>query len=114
VIQSDADPGIRQSVALPLEPAADGAAEGAADFPSDAPVESGAPVEPVEPVEVTPSDAGGVDAEPERLDAPRSFFAHPDPLKWIVGVANDLRIAPPQTLQCDGPWPWTPWTTSIS
>lgn len=25
---------------------------------------------------------------------PRSFFAHPEPLKWIVGGANCLRIVP--------------------
>jgi hypothetical protein len=27
-------------------------------------------------------------------ELPRSFFAHPDPLKWIAGAANCLRIEP--------------------
>ena len=27
-------------------------------------------------------------------ELPRSFFAQPDPLKWIAGAANCLRIVP--------------------
>ena len=39
------------------------------------------------------------------LDAPRSFFAQPDPLKWIAGAPNCLRIDPsaPQLGQNSGP-----------
>jgi hypothetical protein len=45
----------------------------------------------------------------------RSFFAHPDPLKWIAGVVNALVIVPsaPHSGQNLGPWSWIPWTTSV-
>jgi hypothetical protein len=71
-------------------------------------------VEPVGSEGVPPFAAGDADPEPARLAAPRSFFAQPDPLKWTAGAAIDLRIAPSHTGHCDGPWPWTPWTTSIA
>lgn len=47
--------------------------------------------------------------------AERSFFAHPEPLKWIAGGANDFVIDPTvaQSGQTFGPWPWMAWTTSI-
>jgi hypothetical protein len=98
---------------VPVEPV-----EPSSDLPVE-PVEpsSDLPVEPVEPVGsevVPPFDAGGADPEPARLDTLRSFFAQPDPLKWTAGAEIDLRIVAPHTGQCDGPWPWTPWTTSTS
>jgi hypothetical protein len=48
------------------------------------------------------------------LDAPRSFFAQPDPLKWIAGAANCLRIDPsaPQLGQNWGPGSLIPWRMS--
>jgi len=69
-----------------------------------------------EPEESEPSPAGLPSFEPSdepdllaarvpRLDPPRSFFAQPEPLKWIVGRANCLRIVPsdPQDGQKLGP-----------
>jgi hypothetical protein len=55
-------------------------------------------------------------AELERDDVERSFFAQPDPLKWIVGGANALVIVPsaPHSGQNLGPWSWIPWTTSVT
>jgi len=47
-----------------------------------------------------------------RALVPRSFFAQPDPLKWIVGVVNALRISVlPQTGQLAGPASFTPCST---
>jgi hypothetical protein len=46
--------------------------------------------------------------------APRSFLAQPEPLKCTAGAANPLRIAAPHLGHAAGPWPWIPWTTSIS
>ena len=47
-------------------------------------------------------------------DPPRSFFAQPDPLKWIAGVVNCLRIIPswPQDGQKLGPGSLIPWRMS--
>ena len=44
----------------------------------------------------------------------RSFFAHPDPLKWTAGVENPLRMLPstPQFGQKRGPGWLIPWITS--
>jgi hypothetical protein len=40
---------------------------------------------------------------------PRSFFAQPEPLKWIVGAVNALRTSwLPQTGQAVGPASLTP------
>jgi hypothetical protein len=49
-----------------------------------------------------------------RDDAPRSFLAQPDPLKWIVGDENCLRIVPsrPHAGQKTGPWSLIPWRMS--
>jgi hypothetical protein len=49
-------------------------------------------------------------ADRDALEAPRSFLAHPDPLKWIVGGANSLRIVPcaPQDGQKCGPGSFRP------
>jgi hypothetical protein len=48
-------------------------------------------------------------------DPPRSFFAQPDPLKWIVGGANSLRIVPssPHDGQNSGPGSLRPWRMSV-
>ena len=53
------------------------------------------------------------DLEPDEL--PRSFFAQPDPLKWIVGGANSLRIVPssPHEGQKSGPGSFRPWRMSV-
>ena len=44
----------------------------------------------------------------------RSFFAQPEPLKWIAGGTRALRIVPsaPQDGQKRGPASWIPWITS--
>jgi hypothetical protein len=48
-----------------------------------------------------------------RADAPRSFFAQPEPLKWTAGAVTPLRTSSLwQTGQLDGPSAWTPWITS--
>jgi len=48
-----------------------------------------------------------------RADAPRSFFAQPEPLKWTAGAVTPLRTSWLwQTGQLDGPSAWTPWITS--
>ena len=48
------------------------------------------------------------------LELPRSFFAQPEPLKWIVGGANSLRIVPslPHDRQKFGPGSLIPWRMS--
>ena len=45
---------------------------------------------------------------------PRSFLAQPEPLKWIVGGANSLRIVPsrPHDGQKLGPGSLIPWRMS--
>ena len=47
-------------------------------------------------------------------EPPRSFFAQPDPLKWIAGDENCLRIVPsrPHDGQNFGPAALIPWTMS--
>jgi hypothetical protein len=47
-------------------------------------------------------------------ELPRSFFAQPDPLKWIAGAANCLRIDPsaPHDGQNVGPGSLMPWRMS--
>jgi hypothetical protein len=66
------------------------------------------PSEP--PPEDVPASAGLASAaEADRRLALRSFFAQPDPLKWIVGGANALRTwFEWQTGQVFGPSSWTP------
>jgi hypothetical protein len=46
---------------------------------------------------------------------PRSFFAQPDPLKWIAGVTNAFVIVPsaPHSGQNRGPWSLMPWMNSV-
>jgi len=62
-------------------------------------------------LELSPDDA--FDAR-VALEAPRSFFAQPDPLKWMVGGANSLRIVPsaPHDRQKFGPGSLIPWRMS--
>jgi hypothetical protein len=47
-------------------------------------------------------------------EPPRSFFAQPEPLKWIVGRTNCLRIVPsrPHDGQKCGPGSLIPWRMS--
>ena len=47
--------------------------------------------------------------------ADRSFFAQPDPLKWIAGVVKPFLSVPsaPQLGQKRGPGSWIPWITSV-
>ena len=43
----------------------------------------------------------------------RSFFAQPEPLKWIVGGAKPFRTGPlPHEGHRVGPEAYTPWITS--
>jgi hypothetical protein len=75
-----------------------------------------------EPDDVSPPDPDVVassffvDVERLELAVDRSFFAQPEPLKWIVGGANAFVIVPsaPQLGQNLGPPSWIPWTTSVS
>lgn len=127
LIQSEGGRGIAQPAALPpLEPdepdelvpvlALD--APGAADDPADSPLgesDAPAPPDPVDPSAPRPEPSA---PSPAAFDLragadPRSLRAQPEPLKTTAGGANALRIGPPQTGQVDGPWPWTPWTTSM-
>jgi hypothetical protein len=64
-----------------------------------------------EPLEVPLSDP--LDDDAFRALAPRSFFAQPEPLKWIVGAVNAFRTSwLPQTGQLVGPASLTPRSTS--
>ena len=68
---------------------------------------------PSEPPPSEPPPAGTPSRAFERAAAPRSFFAQPLPLKWIVGGANALRTGEaPQIGQAVGPCAVTEWTTS--
>ncbi|HUQ79116.1 MAG TPA: hypothetical protein VM427_09660 [Patescibacteria group bacterium] len=65
----------------------------------------------LEPAESLPCPSVGEVAL--ALDDDRSFFAQPDPLKWIEGAEKALRTgAAPQTGQTVGPSAVTPWITS--
>ena len=67
----------------------------------------------VEPESLLGPSVGDDDFVPDELDDDRSFFAQPDPLKWIEGAENALRTgAAPQTGQRVGPSAVTPWITS--
>jgi hypothetical protein len=73
-------------------------------------------------VDVSPSDAvSGPDPLSLSLEddvplftaARRSFFAQPDPLKWIAGGANAFRTGPdPHSGHWSGGASLTPWMTS--
>jgi hypothetical protein len=58
----------------------------------------------------TPSAAGFFDP----LDDLRSTLAQPEPLKWIVGATNALRIVAPQIGHAVGPESCTPCMTSVT
>jgi len=70
--------------------------------------------------ELDPSDARAAAAAPSpswlfdvRAAELRSFFAQPEPLKWIVGGAKPFRTGPlPHEGHCVGPAASTPWITS--
>jgi hypothetical protein len=66
------------------------------------------------PPDPAPSDDERDPAFVPELDLPRSFFAQPDPLKWIAGAANCLRIesSAPQDGQYRGPGSLIPWRMS--
>ena len=94
--------------------------------PSDEEPEEPEEPEPVEPdpdEDPSPDDdlssfpPSDEDEREDRVpdDDPRSFFAHPDPLKWIVGGANSLRIVPssPHDGQNSGPGSLRPWRMSV-
>ena len=121
VIQSVAE-GIGQS---PLEPLEVDVVEG-----PDPPDPLASPEPPVPFVDDPESPDVSLDPEPE-LDPPagasslfelelfddaparRSFFAQPEPLKWIAGAANALRTGPlPHNGQLVGPSSCRPWMTS--
>jgi hypothetical protein len=71
------------------------------------------PSEPDEPDPSAPFEPA--DALVPGLEPPRSFFAHPEPLKWMVGGANSLRIVPslPHDGQNCGPGSLRPWRMSV-
>lgn len=51
--------------------------------------------------------------DPDAVDARRSFFAQPDPLKWTAGAVIALRTGPPpHDGQPVGLSAVTPWITS--
>jgi hypothetical protein len=68
-----------------------------------------------DPSEPDPSDPFELPDDFVPLDPPRSFLAHPDPLKWIVGGANSFRIVPslPHDGQNCGPGSLRPWRMSV-
>jgi hypothetical protein len=70
---------------------------------------------PDEPASLAPSDEDPRVALDPDDDDPRSFFAQPDPLKWIVGGANCLRSVPsaPQLGQNWGDGSLIPWRMSV-
>ncbi len=68
-----------------------------------------------EPPSFPPSDVDERDALVADEDDPRSFFAQPEPLKWIVGGANCLRSVPsaPHVGQNCGAASLIPWRMSV-
>jgi hypothetical protein len=72
--------------------------------------------DPSEPDEPEPSEPfEPPDPLVPEVELPRSFFAHPDPLKWMVGGANSFRIVPslPHDGQNCGPGSLRPWRMSV-
>jgi hypothetical protein len=70
------------------------------------------PPEPSPPEPSPPEPADDPEAAPA-LAARRSFFAQPEPLKWMAGAANAFRTGPlPQSGQLVGPSSCRPWITS--
>jgi hypothetical protein len=76
--------------------------------------------EPPSDVDVDPPAPSLAPSPDDAFDArvafalPRSFLAQPEPLKWIVGGANSLRIVPsrPHDGQKLGPGSLIPWRMS--
>jgi hypothetical protein len=67
---------------------------------------------PFEPVSDEPSSPP-FDEDPDFALACRSFFAQPEPLKWIAGAEIAFRTGPlPHNGQLVGGSPWTPCMTS--
>jgi hypothetical protein len=68
----------------------------------------------VEPSTDPPSPADADAAfDLDALEADRSFFAQPEPLKWIDGAEKAFRIGPSwQTGHVVGPSALIPWMTS--
>jgi hypothetical protein len=66
-----------------------------------------------DPPSFVPSPDDRDPRDPDDAD-PRSFFAQPEPRKWIVGGANCLRIVPsaPHDGQKLGPDSLMPWRMS--
>ena len=67
--------------------------------PDDDPLDVEAPPASPPPLAGAPSPLDSPAFDDAALDAlvellPRSFFAQPEPLKWIVGGANCLRMVP--------------------
>jgi hypothetical protein len=88
------------------------------ELPDDEPVSAaGFDSEPDVPPDA-PSVEPELELEPAFGRVPlvedRSFFAQPEPLKWIAGVPSALRIVPswPQLGQKRGPVSLIPWITS--
>jgi hypothetical protein len=73
--------------------------------------------DPASPLEADVDASSFFDDDADRLAAEldRSFFAQPEPLKWIVGGANAFVIVPsaPQFGQNLGPASLIPCTTSV-
>jgi hypothetical protein len=70
---------------------------------------------PDDPASFPPSDDEPRDAFVPEEAAPRSFFAQPEPLKWIVGGANCLRsvCSAPHVGQNSGAGSLSPWRMSV-
>lgn len=75
--------------------------------------------EPPSPDPPSPDPPSADEPEPDLARVPvvddRSFFAHPEPLKWTAGDTSALRIvaSAPHAGQNRGPAALMPWITSI-
>jgi hypothetical protein len=98
-----------ESDVVELEAAAEASFDAAAESP-DAPDPPDSPDLPSPPAGTAASSASFAF---ERLLDRRSAFAQPEPLKWMVGATNALRIGAPHTGQVSGPGAWMPCTTSV-
>jgi hypothetical protein len=80
--------------------------------PGEPPSPELSPPEPSPPEPSPPEPADDPEAAPA-LAARRSFFAQPEPLKWIAGAAKALRTGPlPHSGQLVGGSSCKPWITS--
>jgi hypothetical protein len=80
---------------------------------SPLPFDAVAAFSPPEPADVSDSDPSFVEASFDRAALRRSFFAQPEPLKWMAGAANALRTGPePHNGQLAGGSASTPWIAS--